>query len=176
MKPYSMLIRKVDDLSPHCSVTGVHWLWEGRLDRGRPKVYVPGYGNCAGALVVARLQGRESERQPHQRWFMACGQALCLSPKCLRLGTVPEQMASSARAGRLVRRPDSLRRNSLARQRRGDTLPDELIGWVRDSSQTNIEIAHSLGVSKSAVSNWRRGVTRSPVFVGAFSQLLRLAA
>jgi hypothetical protein len=148
------------------------WIWTGYVIRGRPSANIKGHGSVHGQRIAAIAAGRDHERQPHQRWIARCGNELCLSPRCLHLATHREAHTVASAAGRLKRTPDQVARNRVARARRGDVVPAELVRWALESPQSSSSVAHAIGCHPSAVRFWRRGAMRQTVTCGPYEQLL----
>lgn len=148
------------------------WLWDGYVVRGRPSASITGHGCVHGHRITAVALGRDEERQPHQRWIARCGNALCMAPRCLHLATHREAHAVASAAGRLTRTPDEVARNRVARAKRGDVTPEELVFWALESPQSSAAVAHAIGCHSSAVRVWRRGKKRQSLTCGPYEQLM----
>jgi hypothetical protein len=171
-------LRLFCDLSAIClrnAKTGC-MIWPGYIVKGRPVARLLGHGPVHGARIVAILLSREAERRPDQRWYMACGNALCLAGRHLELGTHQQALACAAAAGRLRRaEADAVARARAARRRMPDFRPLWMVEWARESSQSAAEVGICLGVHRTTVRTWRLGTVRQDQIFGAFEQL-RMAA
>ena len=79
-----------------------------------------------------------------------CDNPSCVNPEHLRRGTHAENKADCIRKNR-----DNIgERNGHAK------LSDELAQWIRESPQTNTQLARALGVSQPAISMIRSGKRR----------------
>lgn len=161
------------DLRAACTRSGQHWLWHGCMVRNRPVATISG-DRVHGARIVARLLGREAERQPHERWTMQCGIPNCLSPQCLLLvGSQGEALRVQSAAGRLKRGADASLAISRSRKRAGLCYADELVQWALESGQSDTAVAHALGCCKTTVALWRgRRHTPNLQTAGIWGQLL----
>jgi len=165
-------IHTLDDLQARCEVYGPHWIWQGMVVRGRASANLQGHV-VHGARITALVLGRDSERQPHQRWTVRCGERLCLSPNCLLLArshAAAHQIAS--RAGRLKRDAAASTAISRAHVQRGTAYPAWMVAWAMESTQPSREVGRTLGVHDSTVRAWRNGTRHLQVAAGPFSQLL----
>lgn len=173
-------IHTIFDVLARCDRVGTrgdcHWLWEGLTDvRGRPMANMLGTV-VKGIRITAMAMARDGERGQGQRWFAACGDRLCLSPRCLTLGTHSDAHAAASKAGRLRRYAADRAHLKVVRRRRPDVRPDWMVAWALESPQSSAAAAHALGVNRSTVGLWRRAQKRQHLVVGPFAQLLRLAA
>lgn len=151
------------------------WLWAGGMSRGRPTCRVKGQ-QIAGPKMTAVAMGREGERQADKRWTVRCGNAACIAPHHLVLATVSEMMAYARAGGRLKRTPDQCERVRAAALRRADAAPAWKVRHAIDSDGPASLVAAELGVTATAVKQWRRGARRPEVLAGPWAQLLRAAA
>lgn len=160
------------DVRARCKADGKHLFWQGYMLKNRPTASLPGRGCInGGARIVAIVLGREEERAPHQRWYMACGQARCMTPSCLRLGTHKEALVSAAKAGSFKRNPDQIARQRIARRKRPDARPDWMVKWALESQQSPQDVAHALSVHHTTVKCWRNGRFRKDQTLGPFAAL-----
>jgi hypothetical protein len=166
-------VHTLSDIRARCDVSKGCWIWNGYAPRSRPSINLRG-DVVLGQRVLAKLMGRDQERQPHQRWTAKCGNPLCLSPRCLILATHRECHQLASRSGRLKRDADQLARVRVARRacKSQKSMPDELIRWALESPQSSRVVAHALDVDPSAVRAWRTGKKRPDLSVGVFAQLM----
>jgi hypothetical protein len=171
-------IHTIHDLRERCDrLSNGCWIWPGAVDQGRPVTRIGGVkGLAAGASITAVLLGRAAERRPDQRWYVRCGERLCLSPRCLMLGSHGDALRCAAAVGRLRRTQAKRARDRAARRRQADVSPAWHVQWALESPQSAPDIAHALGVNRATVSNWRRGRQRPDLVCGPFDELMRLAA
>lgn len=154
------------------------WLWLGGTSRGRPTTKINSKTRTGPTLVAAAL-GRLDDRPAEKRWFMACGKALCVSPDCLRMGTLRDMRRSHAKRGAYDKDIEHRRRLSEAMAKVPTTHPDWVVQWAIESPQNQREVEHALGVPQATISTWRRRAKRAFTAAncaGPFSQLLKLAA
>jgi hypothetical protein len=169
-------IHTIFDLRERCEREGQHWLWQGCVDpRGRPMANMLGTV-VKGARIAALAMQRDDERGKTQRWFASCGDRLCLSPRCLQLGTHGQAFDVASAAGRLKRHAGTLARLTAFRRSRPDVRPEWMVEWALESPQSSAAVAHGLGVDRSTVGTWRRAHKRQHLVAGPFAQLLRIAA
>jgi hypothetical protein len=161
----------LDELRERCDVEGAHWIWGGYTIRGRPQCSIGGV-NVQGPRITATVLGTSRQRRSGQCWYAACGERLCLSPKCLRLGPYRDAHQTASKAGRLKRNPAQIAKVIAARRAQPDVLPEWMVEWALESPQSNGAVGHALGVSKTTVYQWRNGLARAAHRTGMFSQLM----
>ena len=166
-------VRTMEDIKARCELeVDGHLLWQGYMSKNRPTANLPGHG-CVngGARMVAIVLGKDHKRQPHQRWYMRCGQSRCMTPKCLTLGSHREALQSAAAAGAFDRAPDQIARQRLARRKRADFRPAWMVQWALESQQPAKDVAHALEVHPTTVKAWRAGRIRKDQVFGAFAAM-----
>lgn len=171
-------IRTLEQLREMCDVDSGRdgcWMWQGGFSRGRPTCRVKGV-QVSGPKMTAVAMGREDERAPGKRWTVRCGNAACIAPNHLVLAGVAEMMAFARLGGRLKRTPDQRARIRAGQLLRADAVPEWKVREALQSDETADDIAARLGVTRSAVQQWRRGDRRADVVAGPFAALLRQAA
>lgn len=162
-------IRTLDDLKGRCFVDDNGcWQWRGAFNtasRGvaTPVTWFAAEGKTMSAMRVAWLLARPGAPRVQMVWRTCLCQS-CLNPAHLRGGSRKQWGAWQHNKGHLRTFGRTLA-NTVARHARnkknGEGLTQELAQWARESSQTGLEVAHALNVSRTAVSRARRMKTFS---------------
>lgn len=103
---------------------------------------------CTVHSIVARAFHGEAPSEHHEVCHNDGVRANCAASN-LRWGTRRENMADQKAHGTFVSGP----RNG------NSTITQELADWIRESSQSGLEIHHATGVSRSTTSRIKRGVS-----------------
>lgn len=124
-----------------------------------PKVHVSGRGRVSARRAAIEL--RNGDLLPSGLVVAACRVAFdCVNPEHLR-PMHHKALASRLRAQGKTRSVAKLAALRLSAAKRR-ILSDELRQWIRDSSQTQVEIAHAMDISQPRVSDIRRELRALP--------------
>lgn len=153
-------IRTLDDLKARCVVDDDTGCWHIRQANGRPFTRTaggkaPSITTPESGSVIARRAAWILARDyvPPKGYVIAskCRCFDCIAPAhstCVTRKRLGHMVAQDGRASTPAKTANCMR---ISRNRSGTKLTLELAGWVRNSSQTQQEMAHALGVSQTSV-------------------------
>lgn len=157
-------VRDVESLRGRC-VMGSNGCWHLRTSQGRPMprdqrhmVWVYGRGPTTATRAAWIVAGK-GEPKRGQVVFRNCDSYDCVNPAHLRCGGKSEHGKAISRRGFLrgtLRRTEATRAAGVRRRK----VSDELVQWIRESSQASAAAAHGAGVATSYVISIRAGKSR----------------
>ncbi len=181
MKPGTHLggVRTLADLRDRCRINEISGCWHLLDSRRRrityspklsPRIHVHQQGRRIARSAAWELSGRQIH--PGKFVFRCLRAWDCCNPDHLQCMAPSEGYALLAAHGLMTSVRKSMKARQLSRTRVGTKLTEELAQWARESTQTQTEAAHGLGVYQTRVSDVRRGKAwASPS--GLFSGLVR---
>lgn len=153
---------KLDDIKARCRIVDGHWLWDGAMSDGWPRVFAPDFtlhGGKKASQNGRRAVWHVTKKKPIPKgWrvFGTCEERTCLNPKhmvCQPTAKWGEQLRETgkwlASVNRIVQ--------SRAYWRRRGALTPELIELIHTSPKSAVRLAAETGLSRGAISKVRRG-------------------
>ena len=159
-------VRTLEDLQGRCDVNEINGCWHLLTSRRKRHKYEPGeqlrihvFGR--GRMIAKRaaweLAGREVK---DGHYVMRCLLSWdCCNPEHLRSMKPARVFKRLASAGLSTSPRKRAALKKQARSRKSCVLTMELAQWARESTQTQTDAAHGLGVSQARVSDIRTGKT-----------------
>lgn len=133
-----------------------HWIWTGAgAEDGHPRIYAPDYtrGGAMRVQNAARAVWHAANKRPlpeGHRAFNACGNPLCINPKCIKSGTAKEQGAALTELGHLQGQMHRILANRRNNQANVKVTP-EVAARIHESEGTNREIAERMGLHPATI-------------------------
>ena len=151
----------METLHTRCVEEGDCWVWSGYVQNGSPYVFQAGKLTAVRQIAMT-LSGRPI-RIGAKYFATTCGDPLCVNPEHIVCRTPKEHMARMASQvqHRAVSRVVKLQIAARARAMCKLTEASANLILLDERSHREIAIAH--GVSRSLVSNIKRGVSWRPV-------------
>lgn len=140
-----------------CRQYGPCKLWRGRVraETKTPTSWHSGNDENLRKVVYALAHGLEMAELPKGRVFWPeCGEPLCLERKHIVSSTWKQYCESLAERGRYSHFKANLSR-TVAR-RRVSKLTPEIVGWIKESTQSLADIAHAVDMGKSSIGRIKR--------------------
>ena len=154
MKPKTQ--HTVDTLLARTDEFGDCLIWNGYSYHNTPQVHHDGKMVSVRALLWS-LQGKTA---PEGRLFyrVVCGQDKCVNPAHTRCHTQAEHMRYMNEPGRRTASGEAIRAAKIAQYRRRiSRITPEMLAEILASHESGPELERRLGVSRSLISQYRRG-------------------
>lgn len=157
-------MRTLAEIKGRCVITeDGHWLWRGALrSDGRPNIYAPDYTRGNGALrtqcgmrAVWHCVNQKAVPKGH-RVFGSCDEPTCCNPAHIKCTSVAAYGAWLQRTGKFKGQASRILANRAINRQRAALTPEQVI-YVQTSKKTGIVLAKELGISRAALSRYRRG-------------------
>lgn len=131
-------------------------IWNGYMANNTPYVFHEGKMTSVRGLLW-KLSGKTA---PEGRLFyrVVCGQDKCVNPAHTRCQTQAEHMRYMNEPGRRTASGEAIRAAKIAQYRRRiSRITPEMLAEILASHESGPELERRLGVSRSLISQYRRG-------------------
>ena len=184
-------MRSLERIRGRCRVDDITgcWNWSGATaSRAKGAAKVPVTWSAAHGAVVTVLRLAYGFEHPGVTLgarivWRTCGSELCVNPAHLRAGTRKQWGEWSKASGTRKQGQQSTAARRAVRIAAGATkLTMELAQWVRESTQTGVDVAHAIGCKPTQISRARMLRTWAPtapaasVFAWAANEARRRSA
>ena len=166
-------IRTVEDLRQRCVIGGDSDCWHLRTANGRAMpsdkrhgLWLHGHGRCT-ATRGAWLLEHGKFPQHGSVVYRTCGSYDCVKPAHLMSSRRKVAIRHFFSAGHF---DSPARKTAVAKftaSRPAAVITQEMRGWLNDSSQSGVDVAHALGCSQSCANVLRRQMRGRPSSVWA---------
>lgn len=140
-------MKTLADMKGRCRIDDDgHWIWTGAgAEEGCARIYAPDYtrGGVMRVQNAARAVWHAAHQRPlpdGHRAFNACGNLLCINPKCIKSGTAKEQGAVLTELGHhqgQMHRILANRRNNEANRK----VTEEIAAQITESEEARAVLA-----------------------------------
>lgn len=157
-------MRQLQDVRAKCSKKDGHWIWNGAVSGGLPRIYAPDFtADATGRTLKPQVGPRAVWHMKHKRpvpqgmrVFRTCEHQLCVRPECVEARTCADHGKAVAEQGTMKGQIKRIIANRTTNRARSD-LTSEKVATIMASQKSGLELEAELGVCRTTISRLRTG-------------------